>query len=324
MNTVQRVKKSSWPKQTALIISEAPNLHMLMREMLRPHNWTVLDSNPSIENAMTLVQKGHVSLLICDDTPVRPSTRSVRHLFTDPATICTPILALVLDSHKNEIAALGQIGRTAVSEKPMTPSKFVPAFVGLVRAWEKDPLLTVRRANYLMLSGQSVVGLKLLMKLSETPSVSSLCAQALALHLRAVGKQREAETILLTALKKNPKEIGTVLVLANLYMRCAMPKLAHRLLLTAQMNVENSHALLPDLVQASLMMGRMSEAIEYLYKMHRAGITDEETTSSLARLLFAEGREGEAEKVLLYNKTIFRRLQDGWTSAELQTTPAAS
>ena len=113
MNITQGIKKSSWPKQTALIVSESPNLHMVMREMLRAHNWTVVDSTPSIEKAMEMVHKAQVSLLICDDAPTRPSTRYVRHLLSDPAMICTPILALVLESHKNEMVALSRIGRTA-------------------------------------------------------------------------------------------------------------------------------------------------------------------------------------------------------------------
>lgn len=306
------------------MISESPNMHMVLREMLRAHNWTVIDSTSSIDKAIEAVQKAQVSLLICDDASARPSTRLVRQLMNNAATICTPTLSLLLESHKNETAALSRLGQLVVSEKPITPSKFVPSFVNLFRAWEKEPLLTLRRANYLLLSGQTAVGLKTLLSLTEKPQAASVAAQAIALRLRAMGRWKDAESVLLTALKKNPKDIGSVIGLANLYMHKAMPKLAYRLLSTTQANLGPSTVLLPDLAQAALMMGRISEAIEHLYVIYHAGITDGETTSALARLLFAEGREDEAEKILLNNKLVFRRLNEGWTSAELQATPVAS
>lgn len=131
------------------------------------------------------------------------------------------------------------------------------------------------------------------------------------------GKVKEAETTLLSALKRSPRELGTMIGLADLYMHTAMPKLAHRLLSGARQRYNQSMGVIPDLVQASLLMGDMDDAIANLQAMLKAQFMEEETSAILARILFSEGRESEAEKVLNNNRAAFKRIQSGWANAEL-------
>lgn len=323
MNPYQGKQKSSWPKQSAIVISESPNMHMLLRELLRSYGWTVIDSTPSTDRAIELVRTGQVFMVICDDTPSVPVSKHVRHLLSDPVTLCTPTLAFILEAHKGETNAISRMGRPSLTDKPLTPSKFIPSFTGLVRTWEKEPWIHVRRAAYMLVDGNEATALKILAKLGENPLTSSLCGQAIAMHLRHTGKLKEAEGVMLAALKKAPKEIGNVLALADIYMHGAMPKLAHRLLTSARSALGNSLALVPDIVQAAILMGRLDEAITNLYSLQKGSLLDEEATGFLARLLFAEGRESEAEKVLNNNKIAFKRLQNGWAAAEAQPLNAA-
>ena len=58
--------------------------------------------------------------------------------------------------------------------------------------------------------------------------------------------------------------------------------------------------------------------------MHRAGYREEETTAFLARLMIAEGRDGDAEKILNNNKAALKRIQSGWDLAESQPLTVAS
>ena len=69
--------------------------------------------------------------------------------------------------------------------------------------------------------------------------------------------------------------------------------------------------------------GRSFTALKRLDDFHRAGFNDDETIGFLARLLFAEGREIEAEKVLNNNKAAFKKIQSGWLTAEQQPMNAA-
>lgn len=312
-------KKSTWPRQAAIVVSDSPNVHMLLRELLRSYAWTVTESTPSVEKAVSLVKTGQAHLIIVDDSLPNPAVRLVRYLQSDPVTICTPVLTFLLESHRGETTALQRIAtQLQIVEKPLTPSKFVPGFVSLVKNWEKEPLVSLRRANYQFISGNEAQGVRMLAKLSEIDSLRHVCAQSLAQHLHNAGKVKEAETILLAALKKNPRELGTVIGLSDLYMHVGMPKLAYRLLMGARLAFGQSLAVIPDMIQAALQMGSIAEAIECLTLLHKAGHNDDETTSFLARLLFAEGREAEAEKVLNNNRASFKKIQSGWIAAEQQ------
>lgn len=160
-------KKSTWPRQAAIVVSDSPNVHMLLRELLRSYQWTVIDSTPSVERAVALVKQGQAFLVIADDTQSRPAIKLLRHLVSDPISVCTPVLSFLLESHKHETGAMSRMGRPQIVDKPLTPSKFIPGFVNLVKMWEKEPLLTLRKANYHFLAGNDGQGLRMLIKLSE-------------------------------------------------------------------------------------------------------------------------------------------------------------
>lgn len=311
------VKKSSWPRQAAIVISDSPNVHMLLRELLRSYSWTVVDSIATPEQALAAVRAGQVFLIIVDDSVAAPAVMHVRYLLSDTSSLLTPVLSFVLDAHKNESASILRMGAPQVVEKPLTPSKFIPGFVKLVRTWENEPFLSLRRANYLLLAGHESRALRILLKLVQNDATRSLCSQALALHLRKIGKIKEAETALLSTLKKTPRDLGTMIALADLYMHAAMPRLAYRLLNGAKNAFGQSLCMLPDLVQAALLQGGIETAIEHLYEMQKKGFLEDNIVWILARLLFSEGREQEAERVLNNNKLSFKKLQAGWGAAEL-------
>lgn len=297
---------------------------MLLRELVRSNGWKIAESTPSMDRAIELLKTGHAFMLICDDSQQTPVTRYVRHSLTDSVSLCTPTLAFLGESHKGETRALERMGRPFIAEKPLTPSKFLPAFSGLIKAWEKDSLLALRRANYLFIDGQDAQGFKALARLMGDPSIGPLACQALALQLRNATKIKEAETLLLKSLQKAPREMGTLLALSDLYLQAAMPKVAHQLLKAARGTFANALAMLPDLIQAELMLGLVEEAIVNLSTLVKAGENDEQTLDFLARLLFAQGRDGEAEKLLADAKAVFKRLQAAWQQADGQALGAAS
>lgn len=307
-----------------MIVSDAQNIHMLIKELIRTQGWTAVEATASIERAMMVIKHGHASLLIVDDTPNLPASKVVRHMLLDPITILTPTLTFLLEQNKPEAPAMSRLLSLQVAEKPLTPSKFIPSFTALVQRWQKEPFLHLRRAAYQMIQSNEVSGIKTLLKLNELPSVQHICAQTLAQILCRQGKMKEAENLLLTSLKRNPRELGTVLCLADLYKKCGMPKMAHRLLLSARINFGSSLVTLPDLMHAALLMNRVDEAIEALYVLKRAGFCEDETNTFLARLLYSEGRIGEAETILYNNKSSFKRIQSGWEQAENQAINAAS
>lgn len=317
-------KKSSWQKQTAVVISDSPNMHMLLRELLRPYSWTVSESTSSSKIATNLVKMGAANLIIIDDSLKSPAYLNARYLMADPVTLCTPKLSFLLSARDTEEQAILKMGVSSVVFKPLTPAKFVPGFAALIRNWEKEPYVSLRRTNYLYLRGEETKAVMALARLMQVPEVHSICAQAIAMYLRRSQKLKEAEKVLLTSLKRSPRELGTILALADLYLHAAMPKLAHKLLLGARTAFSQSMAMVPDLVQSALMLGQLDDAIQSLNLVLKRGDIDEMTLSFLGRLIYAEGREGEAERVLTTNGGHFKKLHAGWQAADVQGAAAAA
>jgi hypothetical protein len=297
---------------------------MLIKELIRSFGWSAVEATPSIDRAMMILKQGHASLLIADDTPTLPASKVIRHMLQDPVTILTPTLTFLLEQNKPEAPALSRLLTLQVVDKPLTPSKFMPAFIKLVQRWERDPHLALRRAGHQLVNGNDLTGIKMLLKMNELPTVQHICAQTLALILTRQGKIREAENLLLTSVKRNPRELGTVLCLSDLYKKCGMPKMAHRLLLSARANFGSSLVTLPDIMHAALLMNKVDDAIESLYVLKRAGYCENETNTYLARLLYSEGRISEAETVLYNNKLSFKRIQIGWEQTESQPVNATT
>jgi predicted Zn-dependent protease len=159
-------------------------------------------------------------------------------------------------------------------------------------------------------------GLRQIAKLCDQPAVQTLCSLSLAIHLRNMGKLKEAETVMLTCLKRAPRDLGALVGLGDLYMHAAMPKLAHRLFAGARNAYSGSTIPYTDLAQVALMMGEVDEAIGHLYTLLKSGMIPDKVPGWLARLLYAEGRDEEAEKILNSNRAIWSRMQIAWNTAE--------
>jgi len=320
----QAARKSSWPAQGSIVLTRATNLHMLIRELVRSLGWTVTEATDSIQSALHSVRKGATTLLIVDDTPDFPAIETMRHLMRDPVGAITPTLVFAQDQTKAETPALQRLGRPSVVEKPLTPSKFQPAFQSLVRRWDEGPWLSLRQAKYEIINGNLNSGLKQIARLSEQEAVHTLCATTLSIQLRTMGKIKEAETLLLNCLKRSPRDLGALMALGDLYIHTAMPKLAHRVFAGARNAYPGSMIPVADLMQAALMMGQIQDAIGYLYTMFKAAHQMDKVPQYLARLLYSEGREGEAEKVVNHNRAAFSRIQAAWNSAESANNLAAA
>jgi len=314
--------KSSWNIQSAVFISESSHLHLQLRELMRPAGWTICESTALTSRAIELIHSNAANFVIIDDSINLPAYLQARHLMSDPATLCTPVVCFLLEIRKDDQSSLLKMGVDSVIEKPLTPSKFIPAFRQVFRAWEKEPFLSLRRATYLYLRGEQTKAVMAWAKLMQMPGLLHICAPAIAFHLRRSGKLKDAERVLLTALKRSPKELGTILALADLYLEAAMPNLAHRLLLGARSTYSKSLALLPDIIQAALMLGHVDDAIQSIDIMLKRGDIDELTLGFLGRLMFAEGREPEAERLIAANSGYLKRIQTSWLSADVAPASA--
>jgi Tfp pilus assembly protein PilF len=295
---------------------------MVLREILRGLGWTICDLTSSATKALAYIRQGEAKMIILDDTVSMPSLYAARYLMTEPVAVCTPILGLLLPVHATESTVLSRLG-VYLCEKPLTPSKFTPIFNALLRHWEKEPFAALRQANTHLLAGDYALATLALAKLMGDSATQHLSAHIIAVTLRKSGKLKDAEQVLLKSLKRNPRELTTILALVDLYLCGAMPHLAQKLLSSAQTLYPKSQLLVPDLVQANLMLGHIDAAIDQLSQVLKTNAADTLSVHFLARLLFAEGRETEAEKLLTAHDISFKKFHNAWHGAVPDTLPAA-
>jgi DNA-binding response OmpR family regulator len=293
-------------------------------QLTQKAHWKVIETTNSPAHAMQQVRSGVVSLVIIDDSVMKPSCFYVRQFITDPQMICTPMLAFSLADRNIDAAALMKLGCDVVT-KPITPATFLPKFNELIRRWESPPHTTLRKLSYLHTKVADEQLLPTLTKLMAEQEIQHLCAQYIAIKLRRQNRFKEAEQILLGAIKRAPKQLSTVLALVDLYFQAGSPKIAYQVLTSARNAHGATRVVVPDLAQAAIMLGRIDEAIDTLQQITKTENPDPLSIDFLSRLLYAAGRDNEAEQLLHRIGKSFKKFQSSWLNAESPPAlPAAS
>ena len=293
-------------------------------QLTQKMQWKVIETTNSPKHVMQQVRNGVVNLVIVDDSVMKPSSFHVRQFITDPQMLCTPMLTFTLADRNTDAAALGRMGCEVVT-KPITPATFQPKFNELIRRWESPAHTTLRKLSYLHSRVTDAQLLPTLTKLMADAEIQHLCAQYIAIKLRRVHKFKEAEQILLSAIKKAPKQLSTVLAITDLYFQAGAPKIAYQILNSTRNTTGLSRLVVPDLAQAAIMLGRIDEAIDILQHIAKTENPDPLSIEFLSRLLYAAGRDNEAEQLLNRISRSFKKFQSAWLSAESPPAlPAAS
>lgn len=289
--------KDCWPVKAAVVITQAnQNVGMLLKELLRNFNWTVIQTTSSIRSGIENIHQGNASLIIVDDSQEYPAASILRCLLCDPVTSITPTLSFVANNNRSDRAALSNLGRPLLVEKPLTPNRFIPGFKTLLKVWSSGYYLAVRQAIDCIISGNEEAGLRILTRLSNTAKARALVAPALSFYCRANGNIKAAEKILLNALKSMPRNLGLILSLSDLYFHTAMPHTALRLIKGAVTTYGNTLSIMADKFQAEYMMQDVDGAIHALRDLQDRGYFPQEYQNFMAGLLYCEGRIAEFQK----------------------------
>lgn len=306
---------SSWPQKNVAILTQSPNTYMFLRELLRSMGWSVSKTTPSVLEAIECLKQKEAYILIVVDSVEEPSANLLRHLMSDPITFATPIFTFLLDDHKFEKPPLTFMGFKEVVEAPLTPSKFVPGFRALVKRWEAKPMMALRGILYKYYDDNDSDKLKdLLRKLLPVESTGPIASAILAMLLAQEGELQEAEKILLDRIKADPKNLCSVLTLANLYLEHSMPHIAKRLFMSTHKKFERSSCLLPDVVQAEMMLCNFDSAISMLELMAKRKYMVEKVVPFMARVAYAIGKKEDAQDYMLEKKGLFQKIERSWST----------
>ena len=323
MNTARGRKNNTWSKQNVVVISNEQSVVAILRSILMSFGWHVIGHYPTVVGAAFAVREGRASMIIADDLPDQPISGVLRFLLTHPITVTTPVIALSGKFFELEGESLRTLGRPIVAPKPITTMRLRMALDSLFRDWETDDMTSLRLAAYCMQKGDTQGGILRLKQLVGAANAGPLAAQALAILLRQIGKLKEAEALLLACLRKDPSNLTVICGLVDIYLSSAMPHLSSQLLNATNIRIRPSLILYPDAIQTACMLGKYQDAVSLLHVLLQAGYNPTETSQFLTRILFAMGREKEAQQLLARDRGIFLKLQKSWQVADIIPLPAA-
>ena len=298
---------------TAIILSTSgSNAPMLLRDLVRSHRWTIIESVDTIEPVILAIEKNRARLIIIDDSPEMPGSFLLRRLMKNPICMATPTLCLSSMDDKPEVNVISQVSNVSITPKPLTPDKFFPTFNELNQKWSTGFYALLRQAIAQILGGKHETGLRMLTKLNEHRGARLLVAPILAHYYQITSNFVTAEKILLATLKENPRSISLVFSMTELYVNASMPMMAYRLLTGARAHFGSAAAILTELTQVCLLLNKIDEALVHLTMLHEAGFDPQQVPLSIARLLYAEGRQSEVSKYISRN-SLLQKFEQSWT-----------
>lgn len=274
----------------------------------------MVKSTPSAREAIELLKQKEAYILIVDDSIEEPSANMIRYLMLDPIIYATPVFTFLMEDHKFEKAPLSFMGFKEIVAKPLTPSKFIPSFNALLKRWETKPMMALRGIFYRYYDDHDDSKLKeLLGKLLLVESTAPIVSPIIASILMNEGELTEAEKILLEKIKADPKNLCSVLTLGNLYLQHAMPHLARRLFSSTHKQFDRSCCLLPDIVQAEMMLCNFESALNVLEKMANRRYMVDKTLPFMARIAYALGRKQDAAEYMTEKKGLYQKIERSWS-----------
>jgi predicted Zn-dependent protease len=309
-----------WPTRTAVVLSDESNLFLIIRGLLRSLDWNLDVTTDKVSGVMTEISNQRSTCLIVVDTPTYPAYEHLRVILRDPVARLTPIMVLVSETQRQDIAIYEKIIKAQVATKPLTPNNFLPAFKKLIQDWQTPAMMGLRKVGYSLSALREDNAIAVLNKLAIDPAAKLIALESeVALILRK-GGHREAEVKLLETFKSMPNNANVITQLAWFYMKCHMPDQALRYLEKLKSAAPFSTIFDLDMASCHLASGRTTEALTFLRAWHEAHPGNDFTESQLAKIMVSQGMMNSAETAGV-SRQLLRKTEELWDEIEHRTKP---
>lgn len=312
--------RGKWPLTSAAVISDASNLHMFLKELVRAEGWRIDDPPAMPDIGLSFLENGTSFFFLIDETANQTAYESIRTIISHPVGRLTPIVALTSESASADTTVYQRVLNVGVAKKPLTPNLFLPTFRETIKLWETPLFLAMRRCAYSILNGDVDQAIPVLKKLMEIPQAVPYSTQALVQILVYRNQWREAEAILMSAVRMFPRMPSLVMIVATFYQAGNMPAQALRFYTKLRGICNSTNLFAFDIAQTALALGQIDVAIDALSEWAKTRPGNEKVNQFLARLYMSEGRDASLEKSLNMNKAAVKKLQETWEQAETQTS----
>ena len=286
-------------------------------DRFKRRGWHIHLHTASILKAFKAIYENKASILVIADSPTLPAVLCLRNQISDPILILTPTIVICSDSHAADKAHMQQLGNPEVIDAPINPSSLIESFEWLLRRWSQGPLQQLRQTRLLILKKKVSDAIKVLSRLMTEPDVIPLAVPSLAHFVRRQSDARAVEKILLNALKEHPRNLGIILVMVDCYIKSAMPDTALKIIMAAKKNHGNPVVIIPEQIQALLLLNRVAEIIPLLEAMKAANFMPELAAAFLQRCLYAEGYTDRFKKYFNNHELLIQEFQKTWAKTNL-------
>jgi hypothetical protein len=272
-----------------------------------------------------------VAGLILEDTDQLPISLHLMRELRNPLLYLVPVIVLLDKDRKDDASVLASHYGFEVLTKPLSRVLMVQAFSAFVKKFQSN---TGQRFSTI-LKEFSVTDhanrCRLLDSLATDPLAvhRANCAKAAdilsgddALNEGNQGKKtsssamKVAESELLRHAKIFPRHVLAFLLLGGLYAEWAMPVLARRIYQAASVAAPGFSLCHASLAQMHLLLGENDDAIANIRKLLQVGFMPDETSFTLAKILFSAGRLDDAGRVLQGQAGRFNALRSAWMEAK--------
>ncbi len=308
--------KSLWLTKSVVVFCDNNSSTKQLGDLLRSFNWNIGAIVNTFEEALNIIRQGKASILIAEESQETPFFITQRQLIGDEIGALTPLLGIVSSNRKSDRDLLLRIGAPDLMMKPLTPATFVPGFSNVLRKWESKLFTAVRSCQFRLIRGQRDEALKMLTKLTTFPVVQNLASNALAMDLLKSGKPKECERFLLNAINNRPGNMTLLILLGQLYLTYASPRLALNIFTKAQVAFKQTPILLPDIIQAHLMLNNFDTAISLMQDFLNYNFMRSNMANFLARTFIAAGLQSNVEQLLSDRPDISISVKKAWQQAE--------
>lgn len=305
-----------WLTRSVVIYCDSSSVTKQLGELIRSFGWNIALVADSLEESLLAIRQGKAAILIAEEHAEAPFFLTQRRLIADDFGCLTPVLGIVTAHKRFDRELLLKIGSPDIIAKPLGPATFVPGFSNVLKKWESKLYTAVRASQFKLIRGQREEALRMLTKLTEFAAVQNIAYNFLAVDLLKAGKPKECERFLLDVINNRPGNMALLILLGQLYLSYSAPRLALNIFTRAQIAFKQTPILLPDIIQAHLMLNNFDTAIGLMQDLVNHDFMRFTMANYLARTLMAAGLQDRLAQVVGDRTDIIANVRKAWTQAE--------
>ena len=301
---------SQWPEKTSGLICDEKGLNLILKELLRPKSWQIMNATDTVEELVELRVQNKIGCFIVVDSPTMPATETLRVLFKNPRSRLTPTLVLCSSPNSTDLMIYERIFNVTPTAKPLTASNFNIAFSQMLTLWEQPPMAALRKLATLPDGENHHQKIAILERLKNSPTAMPIAISTIAQLLTSNGMFKEAEAKLIEQCKLHIKNPAILAICAWFYLSNRMPTQAVRFLEKLKTVAPTSTLLNLDLAAGYIGSGEIASALQVIFEWGRRNPGYPQLENTLTKLLLADGRADAFDRFGITKHTLQRHLQE--------------